>query len=161
MSLLFIDGIGEHFVPAAKQLFIKCVAIFAWLSLKSFLSVLEHLILLIVFFILCSQLLGINFLASGYLFSNWFSTFFFVFFSALILDIKFSGGRYIQFLCLFRLIFMSSFIFISITLIIVLTPFTFILKAFHLFFLWIRAAVSRVKDRDVGSLANRFEIELF
>ena len=50
MSLLFIDGIGEHFVPAAKQLFIEIVAIFARLSLESLFPILKHLILFIVFF---------------------------------------------------------------------------------------------------------------
>ena len=90
MSLLFIDGIGEHFIPSAEQLFIEIVAVFAWLSLESLFPILKHLVLFIVFFTFGGQLLGINFLASGYLFCPLF-----VFFSALFYGIKFSGGRFI------------------------------------------------------------------
>ena len=90
MSLLFIDGICEHFVPSAKQLFIEAVAIFARLSLESLLPILKHLVLFIFFFAFGSQLLGINFLARGYLFCSLL-----VFFSAVLPGTKLSGGRYI------------------------------------------------------------------
>ena len=58
---------------------------------------------------------------------------------------------------------MFVFIFIFVTLIIVVTLFCFtlVLRNVLLFLLWFWAAVSRVKDRDIGRLANRFEIELF
>ena len=90
MSLLFIDGIGEHFIPSAKQLFIEIVAVLARLSLESLFPILKHLVLFIVFFTFGSQLLGINFLAMGYLFCPLLVLFF-----PLFLGIKFSGGRFI------------------------------------------------------------------
>lgn len=92
MSLLFIDGIGEHLVPATEQLLIEIVAVFARLSLESFFPVprLEHLVLFVVLFTFGSQLLGVDLLAGGYLFCP-----FFILLYALVLGIKFRGGRFI------------------------------------------------------------------